>query len=514
MDPPGPSRGPPSGGAPGPTGPVLHGEPASESWQEFLRTGTTADGLPAQRETVSGATAADRKRRLTLQGDNRRRSPVPAARRVASDYSPNVVSATAERPLPELPDPARDGRIGQMPDVAREVPRWQSDQEVSKCPICGTHFGIFYRRHHCRKCGRVVCANCSPHRITIPRQFIVQQPSNPSDRLSSPPVIDLTDDAPVSVQGSAEVRVCNPCVPDPSYDPPPLYHRRASEVNWRQLQAGRPQPMGDGSDERRRQRSNTDVPSPQASRASPRQGPRATPPHLPQHISQHRRFSHVFRDHGFSPSRSLLHSRSSSHSSVTPGHNPQPGYRSMLDIDSPPVTPQRPVLREEDECPVCHNELPPLGPDGDTTARESHINDCIMENFATSSPAPAPSTLAQSTTASRPSHTEPGESSSGPTASASTSTSIGASTSPSHAPVQHRSHPHPHRPKGMLTYHATEKDCVNAESGEAQECVICFEEFTVGDEMGRLECLCKFHRACIRQWWDKKGVGACPVHRD
>lgn len=47
----------------------------------------------------------------------------------------------------------------------------------------------------------------------------------------------------------------------------------------------------------------------------------------------------------------------------------------------------------------------------------------------------------------------------------------------------------------MVVYHASEKDCVG-EDEQAQECVICFEEFAVGDEMGRLECLCKFHKVC------------------
>ena len=65
---------------------------------------------------------------------------------------------------------------------------------------------------------------------------------------------------------------------------------------------------------------------------------------------------------------------------------------------------------------------------------------------------------------------------------------------------------------GMAVYRATEKDCVD-EEGEAQECVICFEEFQPGDEMGRLECLCKFHRGCIRTWWDTKGGGTCPTHQ-
>ena len=48
----------------------------------------------------------------------------------------------------------------------------------------------------------------------------------------------------------------------------------------------------------------------------------------------------------------------------------------------------------------------------------------------------------------------------------------------------------------MVVYHASEKDCMGG-SGEAQECVICFEEFAVGDEMGRLECLCKFHKVSL-----------------
>ena len=82
----------------------------------------------------------------------------------------------------------------------------------------------------------------------------------------------------------------------------------------------------------------------------------------------------------------------------------------------------------------------------------------------------------------------------------------------------------------MVVYQATEKDCIG-EDGAIQECVICFEDFEPGTEMGRLECLCKFHKVssrkgseilrelltilqtCIRSWWDTKGAGACPVHQ-
>lgn len=54
------------------------------------------------------------------------------------------------------------------------------------------------------------------------------------------------------------------------------------------------------------------------------------------------------------------------------------------------------------------------------------------------------------------------------------------------------------RTPGMFVYHASEKDCVGQDGEGVQECVICFEEFAVGDEMGRLVCLCKFHRVSFQ----------------
>jgi hypothetical protein len=63
----------------------------------------------------------------------------------------------------------------------------------------------------------------------------------------------------------------------------------------------------------------------------------------------------------------------------------------------------------------------------------------------------------------------------------------------------------------MLTFTANEKDCVSQEDGQVQECSICMVEYDVGDELVRLECLCKFHRMCILQWVERKAE--CPVHK-
>jgi FYVE zinc finger len=30
------------------------------------------------------------------------------------------------------------------------IPKWQPDSDVSACPVCGTHFTLFFRKHHCR----------------------------------------------------------------------------------------------------------------------------------------------------------------------------------------------------------------------------------------------------------------------------------------------------------------------------------------------------------------------------
>jgi hypothetical protein len=61
----------------------------------------------------------------------------------------------------------------------------------------------------------------------------------------------------------------------------------------------------------------------------------------------------------------------------------------------------------------------------------------------------------------------------------------------------------------MIVYDASEKDCIGADGEGLQECVICFEEFAVGDEMGRLECLCKFHKVIyLILAWPSWGIGS------
>ena len=56
--------------------------------------------------------------------------------------------------------------------------RWTPDDAASACELCAAQFGIFNRRHHCRKCGSCVCAACSPKKAVV-------FPDQPAQRVCS-----------------------------------------------------------------------------------------------------------------------------------------------------------------------------------------------------------------------------------------------------------------------------------------------------------------------------------------
>ena len=150
--------------------------------------------------------------------------------------------------------------------------------------------------------------------------------------------------------------------------------------------------------------------------------------------------------------------------------------------EQPWCRPPERQIPEEDECPICHLELPSKGPNGEETGREAHVATCIEEHFSTSRPRtqslPQPERAVAAAVV----------------ASAATPAQAG-STQEGSAVIAGPSTPR-RRTTGMLVYNATEKDCVG-EDGMTQECVICFEDFEVGAEMGRLECLCKYHKVSV-----------------
>ncbi|KAL4930481.1 phosphatidylinositol-3-phosphate-binding ubiquitin-protein ligase [Aspergillus undulatus] len=384
-------------------------------------------------------------------------------------------------PPPQLPQRRQSSWSSHSQYGEQNRPSWQPDAEVTECPICRTAFSFWYRKHHCRKCGRVVCSSCSPHRITIPRQYIVHPPTSDHSGASAiaqraTQIVNLECDdstqSPVAANpalgGGEEVRLCNPCVPDPNPEPPAGYPpvRTPGEIG-----------SGPGWT-RHRSYHSMSTPS--------RQHPYASIPETFTNFTSRPSRRTVgssdypgFTGFGgqYTPSfqgRPLSYGSSSSRlpplnpSSRHTFHYPRPGPS-----DVPPVIPEpssRPRamhgssqssrhIDECDLCPICDNELPALGPNGNEDAREAHIRDCIANH---------------------------GRSSGG-------------------SPVSQ-----PHFPVRMLAFTATEKDCMS-QDGTEQECTICMEEYEVGQSLVRLECLCKFHKRCIVEWFERKKE--CPVHK-
>lgn len=414
--------------------------------------------------------------------------------------------------------PAQQARASEPQGVRRRpseftLPRWQPDAEVTLCPICRTQFSIFVRKHHCRKCGRVVCANCSPHRITIPYQYIVRPPGDQAMLRASGiwgeegTIVDFSN-----IGGGERVRLCNPCVPDPNTTPPqsqgqpsthgPPFSPRSSHQRSQSTASvtsyGHAEAAGSGfpsffmanppTSAFPRNRSVTVV-----SGMTKRYALLAADWLLTQlQNSNFSRSGHAERDArtiaaGNVASRSGYYyhpppageafASSSRQGSIQPRGHASSYYRSQYGsypassssaaaMNERPLPPP-PQIPEEDECPVCHRELPSRDLPNFEVLREAHINSCITSH---SSYSPAPANPNQQG---------------------------GHGTPP----------PRAARRTGMFPYAATEKDCV-----DSAECTICLEEFEEGVPMARLECLCRFHRSCITAWFVNH-PGRCPVHQ-
>ncbi|KAJ4300018.1 hypothetical protein N0V90_005267 [Kalmusia sp. IMI 367209] len=407
--------------------------------------------------------SSDRKRRLTTADSPLRRPSsirMHSGNQSGSSEDPVIFgssAATTSSHRPSLPTPASAVRR----DSDFVLPRWQPDSEVTHC---------FY---------------------------IVHAPQD------SPNILDLInddDDQPMSrfgpfgnpaLGGGEEVRVCNPCVPDPNYSPPPQ-HGQTSPFPAFSPTSHSPHP-GSNALQRNPRSSHR---STQSVTVGHGQAPRSRDLFTDRRTSFHgsTRVSDLWPPtqaphHGFGqdPVYDYLtrpHSHSMLGSTVPrldlnnfPGHS-MPGSRRNFYPQTPPTPasappqpapPPRRQIAEEDECPVCGNELPPKGPNGDESARTQHVEDCIA--IHSGSPPPQPSTPDQRST-NQTSTSLPSQRTRG----MSTATGNGEGSSNRMSLSM----------RGLVPYIATEKDCIDEEGKEA-ECVICFEEFESGDRMARLK---------------------------
>ncbi|KAI8380893.1 uncharacterized protein BYT42DRAFT_494355 [Radiomyces spectabilis] len=64
----------------------------------------------------------------------------------------------------------------------RPIYAWEKNEQALDCRRCNRWFNLLIRRHHCRRCGLIVCDRCSTNRVMLPYSQIVQDPSLPVDQ--------------------------------------------------------------------------------------------------------------------------------------------------------------------------------------------------------------------------------------------------------------------------------------------------------------------------------------------
>jgi len=94
------------------------------------------------------------------------RSSCSSSRAARGDASrPPLGAAAASSPQAAAHHTAAGLAVGQRP---AGKPVWTRDCDAEVCELCKQAFTFLYRRHHCRKCGRCICAECSPQECMRP----------------------------------------------------------------------------------------------------------------------------------------------------------------------------------------------------------------------------------------------------------------------------------------------------------------------------------------------------------
>ncbi|KAK2039860.1 FYVE zinc finger protein [Colletotrichum somersetense] len=112
------------------------------------------------------------------------------------------------------------GQKNQRKLLEQSVVTWEDDASVTQCPFCQQEFGSWtFRRHHCRICGRVVCADPLTGCSSEVGLSIANRESHPRDPSRAPSLTvsatsPATEKPPTTAQPgqlSVDVRMCREC---------------------------------------------------------------------------------------------------------------------------------------------------------------------------------------------------------------------------------------------------------------------------------------------------------------
>ncbi|GAA5964169.1 hypothetical protein JCM3765_005364 [Sporobolomyces pararoseus] len=131
--------------------------------------------------------------------------PSDGIRALTSAFLPSAASAVEE-------DLSNDQMEYKVIEVYH-APVWVPDSKADKCMRCGSSFGLWRRKHHCRLCGGVVCWACSTKYFIIPGCLLSSSMSSNSATVAS---------TTTHSQEDRLARSCDTCYTAVFDDPTPL----------------------------------------------------------------------------------------------------------------------------------------------------------------------------------------------------------------------------------------------------------------------------------------------------
>ncbi|KAG1147305.1 hypothetical protein G6F37_004977 [Rhizopus arrhizus] len=91
-----------------------------------------------------------------------------------------TTTTTSLNPVHSSSDATRTRSKSNADLVTGLLPRsqrvWELDRHAPECRRCHRRFNFLVRRHHCRRCGQIVCDKCSSHRIKLPVEELIEDP--------------------------------------------------------------------------------------------------------------------------------------------------------------------------------------------------------------------------------------------------------------------------------------------------------------------------------------------------
>ena len=86
------------------------------------------------------------------------------------DVGAHVSKEAWLRAIGDASQACREAKATASSAPSSAAPVWQSDEASSHCSLCPQRFTMIVRKHHCRKCGILVCGDCSRNKRLLPSQ--------------------------------------------------------------------------------------------------------------------------------------------------------------------------------------------------------------------------------------------------------------------------------------------------------------------------------------------------------